>query len=124
LSRTIDLDRSHPFVRSSVLPPAPPRLRAAGDAVHEARESGKARSADAGPTVALMAFGLEAKTTLARVLIFGTPASQATLHPCSGKVSVDTPPLEVPRPDLSEPLKEQSRSFICGLRSRLLKPAA
>jgi len=82
------------------------------------------QSADGGLTVALMAFGLEAKTTLTQVLFFKSLASQATLRHCSGKVSINTPLLEALRPDLSEQLKEQSRSFIRKLPSRLLKPAA
>jgi hypothetical protein len=80
------------------------------------------QSADGGLTVALMAFGLEAKTTLTQVLFFKSLASQATLRHCSGKVSINTPLLEALRPDLSEQLKEHSRSFIRKLPSKLLQP--
>jgi hypothetical protein len=38
-------------------------------------------------------------------------------------VSINTPLLEPLRPDLSEQLKEHSRSFIRKLPSKLLKPA-
>ena len=82
------------------------------------------QAADGGLTVALMAFGLEAKTTLTQVLFFKSLASQATLRHCSGKVSINTPLLEALRPDLSEQLKDQARSFIRKLPSKLLKPAA
>jgi hypothetical protein len=82
------------------------------------------QAADGGLTVALMAFGLEAKTTLTQVLFFKSQASQATLRHCSGKVSVNTPLLEALRPDLSEQLKDHARSFIRKLPSKLLKPAA
>jgi hypothetical protein len=81
------------------------------------------QSADGGLTVALMAFGLEAKTTLTQVLFFKSLASQATLRHCSGKVSVNTPLLEQLRPDLSEQLKEHARSFIRKLPAKML-PAA
>jgi len=81
------------------------------------------QSADGGPTVALMAFGLEAKTALTLALFFKSPASQATLRPCSGKLSINTPLLEALRPDLPEQLKEHSRSRIRKLPSKLLKPA-
>lgn len=77
---------------------------------------------DGGLTVALMAFGLEAKTTLTQVLFFKSLASQATLRHCSGKVSINTPLLEALRPDLSAQLQEQSRSFIRKLPSKLLQP--
>lgn len=80
------------------------------------------QSADGGLTVALMAFGLEAKTTLTQVLFFKSLASQATLRHCSGKVSINTPLLEALRPDLSEQLKEHARSFIRRLPSKLLQP--
>ena len=79
---------------------------------------------DGGVTVALMAFGLEAKTTLTQVLFFKSLASQATLRHCSGKVSINTPLLEALRPDLSEQLKEHARSFVRKLPAKLLKPAA
>jgi hypothetical protein len=82
------------------------------------------QSADGGLTVALMAFGLEAKTTLTQVLFFKSLASQATLRHCSGRVSIDTPLLEALRPDLSDQLKEHARSFIRKLPSRLLQPKA
>jgi hypothetical protein len=80
------------------------------------------QSADGGLTVALMAFGLEARTTLTQVLFFKSLASQATLRHCSGQVSINTPLLEQLRPDLSEQLKEHSRSFIRKLPSKLLQP--
>lgn len=82
------------------------------------------QSADGGLTVALRAFGLEAKTTLTQVLFFKSLASQATLRHGSAKVSINTPLLEALRPDLSEQWKEHSRSFIRKLPSKLLKPAA
>ena len=82
------------------------------------------QTADGGLTVALMAFGLEAKTTMTQVLFFKSLASQATLRHCSGKVSINTPMLEALRPDLSEQLKEHARSFIRKLPNRLLKPSA
>ena len=80
------------------------------------------QTADGGLTVALMAFGLEAKTTLTQVLFFKSLASQATLRHCSGKVSVNTPLLEALRPDLSEQLKDHARSFIRKLPNQLLQP--
>ncbi len=70
------------------------------------------QSADGGLSVALMAFGLEAKTTLTQVLFFKSLASQATLRHCSGRVSINTGLLEALRPDLNEQLKEHARSFI------------
>ncbi len=79
------------------------------------------QSADGGLMVSLMAFGLEAKTTLTQVLFFKSLASQATLRHCSGKVSVNTALLEALRPDLSEQLKEHARSFIRKLPSKLLQ---
>ena len=82
------------------------------------------QAADGGLTVALMAFGLEAKTTLTQVLFFKSLASQATLRHCSGKVSINTPLLEQLRPDLNEQLKEHARGFIRKLPSKLLKPVA
>ena len=80
------------------------------------------QTADGGLTVALMAFGLEAKTTLTQVLFFKSLASQATLRHCSGKVSINTLMLEQLRPDLSEQLKDHARSFIRKLPAKLLKP--
>jgi len=83
------------------------------------------QTADGGLSVALMAFGLEATTTLTQVLFFKSLASQATLRHCSGKVSIDTALLEALRPDLSEQLKEHARSFIRKLPGKLLqRPAA
>lgn len=80
------------------------------------------QSADGGLTVAMMAFGLEAKSTLTQVLFFKSLASQATLRHCSGKVSINTPLLEQLRPDLSEQLKDHARSFIRKLPAKLLHP--
>jgi hypothetical protein len=80
------------------------------------------QSADGGLTVALMAFGLEAKTTLTQVLFFKSLASQATLRHCSGRVSINTPLLEALRPDLTEQLKEHARSFVRKLPAKLLQP--
>ncbi len=82
------------------------------------------QSADGGLMVALMAFGLEARTTLTQVLFFKSLASQATLRHCSGKVSINTTLLEALRPDLAEQLKEHARGFIRKLPSKLLKPPA
>ncbi len=82
------------------------------------------QSADGGLTVALMAFGLEARTTLTQVLFFKSLASQATLRHCSGKVSVNTPLLEALRGDLTQQLQAHARSFIRTLPSKLLKPPA
>ena len=82
------------------------------------------QSADGGLTVALMAFGLQAQTTLTQVLFFKSLASQATLRHCSGKVSVNTPLLEALRADLSDQLKEHARSFIRRLPSKLLQAPA
>jgi hypothetical protein len=80
------------------------------------------QSDDGGLTVALMAFGLEARTTLTQVLFFKSLASQATLRHCSGKVSINTTLLEALRPDLSEQLKDHARGFIRKLPSKLLTP--
>jgi hypothetical protein len=80
------------------------------------------QSADGGLSVALMAFGLEAKTSLTQVLFFKSLASQATLRHCSGKVSVNTPMLEALRPDLTAQLQEHARSFIRKLPAKLLQP--
>ncbi len=82
------------------------------------------QSDDGGLTVALMAFGLEAKSTLTQVLFFKSLASQATLRHCSGKVSVNTPMLEALRSDLADQLKDHARSFIRKLPSKLLTPGA
>ncbi len=82
------------------------------------------QSADGGLTVALMAFGLEAKTTLTQVLFFKSLASQATLRHCSGKVSINTDLLEALRNDLGDQLKDHARSFVRKLPSKLLKPSA
>jgi hypothetical protein len=79
---------------------------------------------DGGLAVALMAFGLEARTTLTQVLFFKSLASQATLRHCSGKVSINTALLEALRPDLSEQLKDHARSFVRSLPSKLLRPAS
>jgi hypothetical protein len=79
------------------------------------------QAADGGLTVALMAFGLEAKTTLTQVLFFKSLASQATLRHCSGKVSINTTLLEQLRPDLAEQLKDHARSFIRKLPAKLLQ---
>lgn len=80
------------------------------------------QAADGGLSVALMAFGLEAKTTLTQVLFFKSLASQATLRHCSGKVSINTGLLEALRPDLEEQLKDHARSFIRKLPAKLLQP--
>jgi hypothetical protein len=82
------------------------------------------QSADGGLAVALMAFGLEAKTTLTQVLFFKALASQATLRHCSGKVSIDTALLEELRTDLADKLKEHARSFIRKLPELKLRPPA
>jgi len=82
------------------------------------------QSADGGLTVALMAFGLEAQTTLTQVLFFKSLASQATLRHCSGKVSVNTPLLEALRSDLADQLKDHARSFVRRLPSKLLQAPA
>jgi hypothetical protein len=80
------------------------------------------QAADGGLSVALMAFGLEAKTTLTQVLFFKALASQATLRHCSGKVSIHTGLLEALRPDLEAQLKDHARSFIRKLPAKLLQP--
>jgi hypothetical protein len=77
------------------------------------------QTADGGLTVALMAFGLEAKSTLTQVLFFKSLASQATLRHCSGKVSINTALLAELRPDLEAQLKDQARSFIRKLPTSL-----
>jgi hypothetical protein len=82
------------------------------------------QAADGGLSVALMAFGLEAKSTLTQVLFFKSLASQATLRHCSGKVSINTALLEQLRPDLAEQLKDHARSFIRKLPAKLLPPPA
>ena len=40
--------------------------------------------------VSLMAFGLEARSSMTQVLFFRSLASQVTLRHCSAKVAVDT----------------------------------
>lgn len=78
------------------------------------------QGADGGLVVALMAFGLEARSSLTQVLFFKSLASEVTLRHCSGKVSVDTGLLEQLRGDLNEQLQDQGRSFI---RRLPVKPA-
>lgn len=83
------------------------------------------QSSDGGLTVALMAFGLEARSTLTQVLFFKSLASEVTLRHCSGKVSVNTALLEQLRGDLNDQLKEHARSFIRKLPAKLTPaPAA
>jgi len=65
-----------------------------------------------GLVVALMAFGLEAKTTLTQVLFFKSLAAQATLRHCSGKVSINTELLAELRPELKKKLKAHASGFI------------
>src|SRR5512139_3118386 len=48
MPKSVDLARSREFVRSAVLPPAPPRKRGADDMVDEALVAGKAQAAVVG----------------------------------------------------------------------------
>ena len=76
------------------------------------------QSADGGLVVALMAFGLEARSSLTQVLFFKSLASEVTLRHCSGKVSVNTGLLEQLRGDLNDQLRDHARSFIRRLPLR------
>ena len=70
------------------------------------------QTADGALTVALMAFGLEAKATLTQVLFVKLSASQATLRHCSAKVAVDTHLLGELRGDLQAKLVAHAKSFV------------
>lgn len=73
------------------------------------------QTADGALTVALMAFGLQARTTLTQVLFFKSSASEVQLRHCSGKVVVDSTLLAELRPALKERLSAHARSFIKAL---------
>lgn len=60
MHKTVDIDRSRKFVRSAVLPPAPPLKRGAGDGdtVDEALVAGKAQAAVVGSDLVSFATGV------------------------------------------------------------------
>lgn len=62
--------------------------------------------------VTLMAFGLEAKSTVTQVLFFKVYANQATLRHCSGKVSLDAAVVDSLGPALKAKLAAHSLDFI------------
>lgn len=63
-------------------------------------------------SVALMAFGLEAKSTLTQVLVFKSLASQVTLRHCAARVGIDTVVLEGVRDTLRARLVGHANSFV------------
>jgi hypothetical protein len=62
--------------------------------------------------VTLMAFGLEANSTITQVLFFKLTKNAATLRHCSGKVTIDTAVLDALRPDLRAKLVQHSRDYV------------
>ena len=63
-------------------------------------------------SVALMAFGLEARTTLTQVLFFKTLASQATLRHCAARVGVNGEVLRGVRESLRAKLVSHADDFV------------
>jgi hypothetical protein len=65
--------------------------------------------------VTLMAFSLEAKTTITQVLLFKTKASAATLRHSSGKVTINTTVLDSVRGPISAKLVGLAQDFVKSL---------
>lgn len=63
-------------------------------------------------SVSLMAFGLEAKTTLTQVLLFKSQTSQATLRHCAARVGIDTVVLAGVRDALRAKLIGRANEFV------------
>jgi hypothetical protein len=62
--------------------------------------------------VSLMAFSLEATSTLTQVLFFRVRRNEATLRHCSGHVTIDTDVLEAVRPTLKARLAAWALEFV------------
>jgi hypothetical protein len=65
--------------------------------------------------VTLMAFALEAKTTMTQVLFFKAKSSEATLRHCSGRVTVDTAVLDGIGNGLKAKLVSHANDYIAKL---------
>lgn len=70
------------------------------------------QAADGQFFVTLMAFGLEASSTITQVLFFRMTANEATLRHCSGKVTIDTAVLDELRANLKAKLVAHSRDYV------------
>lgn len=65
--------------------------------------------------VSLMAFGLEARTTITQVLFFKAKASEATLRHCSGAVTIDTDVLDGVRGAVKQKLVGFAQDYVKAL---------
>lgn len=65
--------------------------------------------------VSMMAFGLEAKSTVTQVLFFRIKKAEATLKHYSGKVTINTGVLEQVKDELEDKLKSHAESYIKAL---------
>jgi hypothetical protein len=70
---------------------------------------------EGGIVVALMAFGLDARTELKQVLFFRARASEATLRHCSASVTIDTHVLASAREALKQRLAQHANRYIMAL---------
>ena len=70
---------------------------------------------EGGIVVALMAFGLDARTELKQVLFFRARASDATLRHCSASVTIDTHVLASARETLKTRLAQHANRYILQL---------
>lgn len=71
-----------------------------------------------GPTgllVTLMAFGVEANSTMTQVLFFKFTKNQATLQHQSGKVTINSEVLGSVRAPIAEKIKAHTAAFVAGL---------
>jgi hypothetical protein len=73
------------------------------------------QAADGRVLVSLMAFGLEAKTTITRVLFFKAKASEATLRHYAGQVGINVDVLDGVGPDIKRKVIGHAAGYIRGL---------